>query len=568
MGELMKKNRFGKKLFKIISRIFIAIFLVILISYGFIYYSMLSSIKKSVEDAASFAARHINGDEIVGVWKSKNMESDQFKKIRDELIKLKSERSVKYLYTLYVDGDKVNFIVDGSIEDAANLGDEYIFKIQMKYAMEGNITSLSFPIKDEWGIFITGYAPVKDSSGNVVAIVAADMDVKIFYELAVKLIITLLGTFVLGLILTIVISKIYSKVIIEQLDLAVEGINKLSSGDLTAELKINTKDEIEDIIKQVDDFRKTMNYIFKNFKEGFERLHQQANTLNSISNELQKTSQEVANLMQESTFEVENQSEGVEKVLNLTKEFNNTLENIIVNMKNIEKDAESINILLDEGSKNINSFQDSMVNIKDSFNLVCNSIEALSINISKISEISNVINTIAEQTNLLALNAAIEAARAGEAGRGFAVVADEVRKLAEQTLVSSKNIHQIIDAVSNENSIVVESSNRMTLMIDEQIEKNKNTTNIFKNIITTIEGLTKNINALYGYVSDIEKGKRDILDNMEGLSTSIRNISDSVATTAASTEELYSASDEVSNSAEVLENMANEMVEEINKFKL
>lgn len=564
----MKKNRFGKKLFKIISRIFIAIFLVILISYGFIYYSMLSSIKKSVEDAASFAARHINGDEIVGVWKSKNMESDQFKKIRDELIKLKSERSVKYLYTLYVDGDKVNFIVDGSIEDAANLGDEYIFKIQMKYAMEGNITSLSFPIKDEWGIFITGYAPVKDSSGNVVAIVAADMDVKIFYELAVKLIITLLGTFVLGLILTIVISKIYSKVIIEQLDLAVEGINKLSSGDLTAELKINTKDEIEDIIKQVDDFRKTMNYIFKNFKEGFERLHQQANTLNSISNELQKTSQEVANLMQESTFEVENQSEGVEKVLNLTKEFNNTLENIIVNMKNIEKDAESINILLDEGSKNINSFQDSMVNIKDSFNLVCNSIEALSINISKISEISNVINTIAEQTNLLALNAAIEAARAGEAGRGFAVVADEVRKLAEQTLVSSKNIHQIIDAVSNENSIVVESSNRMTLMIDEQIEKNKNTTNIFKNIITTIEGLTKNINALYGYVSDIEKGKRDILDNMEGLSTSIRNISDSVATTAASTEELYSASDEVSNSAEVLENMANEMVEEINKFKL
>ncbi|MCX7904449.1 MAG: methyl-accepting chemotaxis protein [Caloramator sp.] len=564
----MKINKFGKNIFKLVRNILIVIFLVILASYFFTFYLTLKNLKTNLENVVGFAAKHISGDELSYVWQSKSMNTLQYKKIQEDLVNLKVKFNVKYLYTLYVNGDKVNFIVDGTFENPTDLGYEYQFHPEMKSAMEGKVTSLTIPIKDEWGIFLTGYAPVKDSNGKIVAIVAADIDVEILYTLIRNLIISLLAIFILGITLTIIITKLYSNRIVQQLDITVENINKLTSGDLTAKLSIATNDEIEEIVDKVDKFRQSMNDILRNFKKDFESLYEQSNILASIAGELQRTSQEVANSMQESTYEIGNQTDGVGKVLDLVKDFNNVLENIIDNIKKVEKDTISINSLLIEGSKKVDSLQISMVNIKDSFCKVSSSIETLSINISKIIEISNVINNIAEQTNLLALNAAIEAARAGEAGKGFGVVADEVRKLAEQTLASSKNIHGIIESVLNENKEAVENSKKMAQIIESQIENNKNTTDIFKNIISTIEGLTKSINELYSFVSDVERDKQNILENIEILSNSINNISDSVTSTAAATEELYSAADEVTNSAQKLKKMADTIVESMNNYKL
>lgn len=234
----MKSNKFGKNLFKLIRNIFIALFLLIIFSYSFIFYSIISGIKLKVEEAANSSSKYINGDELNSVWQSKDMNTSKFKNIQEQLIKLKIENGVKYLYTLCINGDKANFIVDGSTDNEVKLGDEYEVQPQMKSAMKGQVTSLNFPIKDKWGIFISGYAPIKDSNGNVVAIIGADMDVAIFYDLIKKLIISLILTFVFALVLTIVIIQLYSKKIIKQLNLAVEGINKLSNGDLTEKLNI------------------------------------------------------------------------------------------------------------------------------------------------------------------------------------------------------------------------------------------------------------------------------------------------------------------------------------------
>ncbi len=225
-------------------------------------------------------------------------------------------------------------------------------------------------------------------------------------------------------------------------------VSQIARGDLTLRGKV-TNDALGNVVDSV-------NYMLDNFAKVLERVRKGAIDVSTSANEILVASEEMANGATQQDQEITNTSSAVEELTVSMKQVSN----------NAEASAEAARRALDaaeQGNRAVRDTLEGMQRIRASVQATAKKIKSLGDRSLEISEIISVINDITEQTNLLALNAAIEAARAGEAGRGFAVVADEVRKLAEHSRTATKDIAALIKAIqaeTNEAVVVMEEGTR------------------------------------------------------------------------------------------------------------
>jgi twitching motility protein PilJ len=225
-------------------------------------------------------------------------------------------------------------------------------------------------------------------------------------------------------------------------------INQVARGDLTIRGKV-TNDALGNVVDSV-------NFMLDNFTKVLERVRKAAIDVSTSANQILNSADEMAAGATQQDQEITNTSSAVEELTVSMKQVSN----------NAEASAEAARRALDaaeQGNRAVNDTLEGMQRIRSSVQATAKKIKSLGDRSLEISEIINVINDITEQTNLLALNAAIEAARAGEAGRGFAVVADEVRKLAEHSRSATKDIAALIKAIqaeTNEAVVVMEEGTR------------------------------------------------------------------------------------------------------------
>ncbi|MEW8957312.1 methyl-accepting chemotaxis protein [Clostridium sp.] len=370
-------------------------------------------------------------------------------------------------------------------------------------------------------------------------------------------------------ILSIILILIQVRKIANIIKTAVEHLNIMAKGDMSKDIPnalLERKDEFGFMAKAMDRTQDSIREIVKNIKESSLTIDSYSENLASLSTEMSSSSDTVATSVQEVARGAETQATDISYIVEILNDFNGQIEQVISSIKNVEEEADKIEGLSNGSNSEMKKVMVSVENVNYSFKELSNKIHNVEDDINKIHEITDVINGIAEKTNLLALNAAIEAARAGEVGRGFAVVSDEIRKLADQSRVSAKNINNLVDSVFKETNIMVDT----TSLVQKELGNQKETINVavesFDKIIGEVSIMKPKIQNTVYVTGKIEESKNIILNKIQDSAAVSQEVSASAEEIAAISEEMNASSEEVANAAQDLTFMTKSMKEDTDRF--
>ncbi|WP_017472387.1 methyl-accepting chemotaxis protein [Amphibacillus jilinensis] len=307
--------------------------------------------------------------------------------------------------------------------------------------------------------------------------------------------------------------------------------------------------------KELHDIDRTINEVHENFKKMYnfiskltDQMNIQTNTLNNSVNVLNEDSQNISVTMQEISSGADEQAQSAATLTETMQQFTNTIMTVSLNGENIKGESKKMLDITTEGRELMDQSVDKMMIIDKTIKQSLDKVRGLDDMTLKITKLVTVIQEVAEQTNLLALNAAIEAARAGEHGKGFAVVADEVRKLAEQVSLSVNDITTTTTGIQEESTAAVS-------VLEEGYQAVTEGSQQIQTTGETIKDLNTIINNMESEITGIANSLYDVLDGTKLINDSITNIASVSEESAAGIAEADSAAERLSQSVNQIKAM-------------
>lgn len=388
---------------------------------------------------------------------------------------------------------------------------------------------------------------------------------------AVRLLRILIGVSVVSILVGFVLLYWVSRQLVGPLLASVNILNGLATGDFRQKIGQNEIKRSDEAGMQA----RAIDKLISNLRALFSVVQQKSELVSAASEQLSASAEQSAQATNQVAESISGVAEGVVQQAGTINHAAKTIEQMAENVQQVTINANSVTAISEQasnaaqkGGDAINAAISQMNNIEKTVETSAAVVSKLGERSKEIGQIVNTISGIAGQTNLLALNAAIEAARAGEQGRGFAVVADEVRKLAEQSQEAAKQIASLIHEIQGDTDQAIVAMNEGTKEVKIGTTVVGSAGSSFKDILELNDRVSLQVKEISSAIQQLATRSREIVAAISQIEQVSQSFAGQTETVSAATEEQAASMEQIGASSQDLAKLAEDLLLAVNKFKM
>ena len=476
---------------------------------------------------------------------------------------------IKHMYgtdvTLFLGDERVasTLIKDGKRVVGTKLnGDiaETILKRGEKYSARADILGMDY---------FTSYMPLVGSDEKIIGVLFAGESTASVIDERNRLIMMVamiaLATIAVGAGFAMLIARHIVRPIHEVL----EHVQEVSAGNLAVKpINVTSGDEIGELSGAINTMTESLRRLIRQVKDAGEHINASSEELTAGAERAAEAANQIAASITTVAEGSERQAAAIADADSIVIQLSAGIQQVAANAGTVSGQAAQSVDAADFGKKSVDQAIRQMQTIEETVTESATVVTRLGERSQEIGQIVATITGIAEQTNLLALNAAIEAARAGEQGRGFAVVADEVRKLAEQSGEAAKQIARMIADIQGETDQAVQAMNAGTQEVKHGAAAVGAAGKSFADIFAAIQEISEQMREISTVMEEMAKGSEQIVSSMQDIDKLSKEAAGQAQNVAAATQEQSATTQEIASASEALAKLAEELSHSVHMFRV
>lgn len=512
-----------------------------------------------------------------GANPSKN---EKYEQLREYLDTYRQQIGAMYVYTIAMEDEEVQIIVDGlSQADAADIGTPTtaLTYEEAKAAFQGEAVTTDVIDDPEYGQYVTVLVPIKQDS-EVVGVLGIDKAATEVTAITRDVLTESLPPILIGLLILLVVAAViiwrYLGWKLRPLQALERVATSIAEGDLATATKevetiqLKSNDEIKRLTVSMDKMTHMLKDLIAGIQTSAQTVRDESGNVSSISEEVNDASRQIAFTMEEIASGVENQSVLTMRLYGHMNEFSTLVEQATSDGDQVSEQAEVVSRVTVDGLRYMENAVNQMTNIHAQVKSSQGQVRDFEQQADEVTELVTMIRQISQQTNLLALNAAIEAARAGEHGKGFAVVASEIRKLSDSVAESVSEISEIVGSVKQNSIALGQTFTESMTAAEEGKETLESTKRAFTEIERSVRHMQQLTGSMRGQLDRVKTNQDHIQNGLSEIASISEESTAGNEEVAASTEQMSATSETMNRLVKDLSTTAESMQQMSRQFKL